>query len=103
MSEYSLVITTAANREEAAAIASALLEQKLVACVQLQTIESLYTWKGEVANEPEVLMFIKTSHKHYDEVETTIKKVHSYETPEVIEISIERGSKEYLDWIDEVT
>jgi periplasmic divalent cation tolerance protein len=101
--EYCVVITTTETKEDAKAIAKSLLEAKLAACVQLSPIDSLYTWKGEMAEESEVLLLIKTREDLFSRVEESIKSNHKYETPEIIQVPIEAGSKEYLSWINEVT
>lgn len=100
---YSAVITTAASKDDAKEIARAILGAKLAACVQLFPIESLYTWKGEMAEESEVLLLIKTRSELYSELEKAIRDVHKYETPEIIQLPVEKGLSEYFSWIDEVT
>lgn len=100
---YSLIITTCENKDDAKVIIDALLIKKLAACVQLQNIESFYTWKGRVENSNEIMIFIKTKSKLYKEVESTIKKFHKYDVPEIIEIPITSGLPAYFNWIDEVT
>ena len=100
---YSIVITTAADHAGAKKITEALVQAKLAACVQFQSIESFYFWEGKVCNDPEILMLIKSKTSDYDQVEKTIKKNHSYDTPEIIRVNIDGGSKEYLSWISEVT
>jgi periplasmic divalent cation tolerance protein len=87
---------TKANAEE---IASELVQNKLAACVQLQSIESFYWWQDRVHHDPEILLLIKSTEARYAEIEATIKRVHTYELPEISKISIEGGSPEYLDWI----
>ena len=101
--KYSIVLTTTATKEDARGIATALLEQKLAACVQLKEIESLYSWEGKIQNANEVLLLIKAQKDNYAKIELLIKENHKYETPEVVVIPIENGSPEYLRWIDEVT
>jgi len=100
---YSIVITTCGNRDEAERLASQMVKNQLAACVQLSSITSYYTWDGKFNTEPEFRLIIKTRKGLYDQVEQFIKKNHSYEVPEIVELSIKSGSKEYLDWIDEVT
>lgn len=95
-----MVITTCAERDEAE---NTLVDRKLAACVQINTIVSYFTWKGKINKESEYRLLIKTKEKLYKRVENYIKKMHSYEVPEIIKIPIHDGSKEYLDWIDEVT
>lgn len=101
--EAIVVITTAADRDEAGRIAEALLSQSLAACVQFDDIESLYVWKGEVARDPEVRVMIKTRSALYPEVEAAIRAAHSYETPEVIALTVVAGSADYLGWISNET
>lgn len=101
--EYCVVLTTTENKDDAKAIAKALLEAKLAACVQLHPIDSLYTWKGEMAEESEILLLIKTRRELFGRLEESIKANHKYETPEIVQLPIEAGSKEYLGWINEVT
>ncbi len=103
MKSYIQITTTTETKEEAEKITQYLVEQKLAACVQIiGPIASIYRWKGKVETANEWLCLIKTREEFYDKVETTIKKLHSYETPEIIAVPIIKGSKEYLNWIDDV-
>jgi periplasmic divalent cation tolerance protein len=96
-------LTTAKSPGDARRIADKVLSEKLAACVQLLAINSLYTWKGEVAEESEVLLLLKTRQELYPELEKAIVSVHKYETPEILLLSVDRGLPAYLGWIDEVT
>jgi periplasmic divalent cation tolerance protein len=101
MKSFIQVTTTTESREQAKKIADHLVEQKLAACVQiLGPIESTYRWKGKIETSPEWLCLIKTQEDFYDDVESAIKEMHSYETPEIIAVPIIKGSKEYLQWLD---
>ena len=101
MKSYIQVSTTTETKEQAKKIADFLVETKLAACVQiLGPIESTYRWKGKVETATEWLCLIKTQEDFYTEVESAIKEMHSYETPEIIAVPIVKGSKEYLNWID---
>jgi len=102
MKTYLQVTTTTETKEQAEKIAQYLVEAKLAACVQVTgPITSIYRWKGKVENVQEWLCLIKTRDDFYDKVEAAIKKLHPYETPEIIAVPIVKGSKEYLKWIDE--
>ncbi len=103
MNKYCVVLTTLGNNEDATRIINTILECKLAACMQTINIGSHYTWEGEVCHDQEVLVLFKTSWALYDELETKIKEIHPYDTPEIIAVDIEKGFKGYLDWIDEVT
>lgn len=83
-------------------IARHLVEEKLAACVQISgPIESIYRWKGKVEGTAEFLCLVKTREDLFAQVETAIKKRHSYQTPEIIAVPIVRGSTEYLSWLDD--
>jgi periplasmic divalent cation tolerance protein len=101
MGSFIQVTTTTELKEQAKKIADFLVGQKLAACVQiLGPIESTYRWKGKIETAEEWLCLIKTQDDFYTEVEAAIKKMHSYETPEIIAVPIIKGSKEYLQWLD---
>jgi periplasmic divalent cation tolerance protein len=100
MTKQRLVLTTAGSHEEARRIAQALLEKRLVACVNLvPQIESIYRWQGNVEQAHECLLLIKTTAAAFKDVCAAIRELHSYELPECICINIEDGSAPYLKWI----
>jgi len=102
MNTYIQVTTTTETKEQAQKIAQYLVEQKIAACVQITgPITSIYRWKGKVENTQEWLCLIKTQDNLYNKVEAAIKSQHSYETPEIIALPIVKGSKEYLNWLDD--
>jgi len=98
---YSLIITTAPNKEAAKAIAKYLVENRLAACAQMFPIESVYTWKGEICDENEILLFIKSKTELFEKIKTAIKENHTYEVPEIIQIPITDGLPDYLTWIED--
>lgn len=102
MTGFIQVMTTAETKEQAQSIARYLVEEKLAACVQITGAAfSTYRWAGKIETTREYLCLIKTRKDLFTRVESAIKKLHSYETPEIIAISIINGSKEYLKWLDE--
>ncbi len=101
--DYAVVLTTTASVEETEKIAHALLEQRLVACVQATPIKSYYTWKGQVHQDNENLLFIKCKAADFAGIERCIRLNHSYEVPEIVQLPLSAGSQDYLDWIREVT
>lgn len=102
MSDYMIVLTTVASDADAKALARALLERRLVACVNvLPDAQSLYRWQGKVADESECVLLIKTRVDRYDRLAAAIKELHPYEVPELIAVPITQGSSAYLRWIDE--
>jgi periplasmic divalent cation tolerance protein len=97
---YSLILSTASSKDEAQHIARALVERKLVACVNIiGPIDSIYRWKGEVENAQEFLLLMKTDGDLFERVRDAVKSLHSYEVPEVIQVSVENGLPAYLQWI----
>ena len=77
-----------------------LVERKLAACVQiLPPMTSIYVWKSEVQRESEILLLAKSTRAKFDELEAAVRAVHSYETPEIIALSIVAGSPAYLSWL----
>ncbi|NJM99109.1 MAG: divalent-cation tolerance protein CutA [Phormidesmis sp. RL_2_1] len=99
MTEYTLVLTTAGAEDEAGAIALALIETKLAACVNIFPVKSIYTWQGEVQRETEWQLLIKTRLSCFAALSAKITELHSYDTPEIVAIPIEQGSSAYLSWI----
>lgn len=102
--EYSVIVTTVENKEDGKDLARHLLNNKKVAaCVQLLAIDSLYMWEGEVSEDPEILVLIKTRADFYSRVEDAICEIHKYDTPEIIQLPVTAGFAGYLQWIDDVT
>jgi periplasmic divalent cation tolerance protein len=96
-----VVLSTAANIEEAEKITLALLEARKVACVNIvPEVLSRYWWQGKITKDKEVLLIAKTNVAALPDVVTIIKENHSYETPEVIALPITGGSAHYLAWLE---
>ncbi|HEU4767813.1 MAG TPA: divalent-cation tolerance protein CutA [Pyrinomonadaceae bacterium] len=95
-----VVLLTAANGEEAVRLADMLIGAHLAACVQiLPEMESVYRWEGKIERQPEILLLVKTVRSKFDELETEVRALHSYDTPEIIALPIVAGSTPYLDWL----
>ncbi len=100
--EHVQVLTAAGSREEAAAIADALVEGRLAACVQvLGPIRSTYRWEGRIESAEEWLCLAKTTSGRAGEAVAEIGRLHSYDTPEITVMPITAGSRRYLAWIDD--
>jgi len=81
-------------------MARALVEKRLAACVNvIPGIRSVYRWKDAIEDEEEVLLLIKSSRALMAELREEIERLHSYEVPEVIALSIVDGSERYLSWL----
>lgn len=102
MNDHLVVFITAKDKAEARRIARKLLQKKLAACVNFIPVESMFAWEGEIQEEDEVLMVVKTKTDAFDDLMTAVKIAHSYDTPEIIGAPVILGSREYLKWIDHV-
>jgi len=95
-----LVITNCPDEEAANAIALALVEAKLAACVNiLPRVQSIYRWQGVVESAAEVPLLIKSTAANYPALEAAIRQRHPYELPEIIALPITRGLPAYLNWL----
>jgi periplasmic divalent cation tolerance protein len=96
-----VVLVTCASAREAQKIARALVDARLAACVNMLRVpvESVYRWKGKVESAKELLLVIKTTRSRFPVLERAIKRMHSYDVPEIIALPIAAGSRAYLDSI----
>jgi periplasmic divalent cation tolerance protein len=100
--ETMIVLTTCGNDDDAGALARVLVEQRLAACVNaVSKIASTYRWQGEVQQDQETLLIIKTTAPRLAAVEKAIRTHSKYELPEVIAVPVQAGSRDYLSWIRE--
>lgn len=96
---FCLVMTSVAKESEGAALAQALVQARLAACVQLLPIRSFYIWQAKACDEPEHLLLIKTRNELYTALEAFIRERHAYEVPEILRLPITAGSAAYLAWV----
>ncbi|HYA32716.1 MAG TPA: divalent-cation tolerance protein CutA [Candidatus Bathyarchaeia archaeon] len=100
---FSDIYVTAATLNEATNIARTVVEEKLGACANIYPIKSVYRWRGNIEEEAECALSIKTKSSLVDKVVARVRQLHSYENPCIISFTIESGSPTYLDWIREET
>ncbi|MDY0166506.1 MAG: divalent-cation tolerance protein CutA [Thermoguttaceae bacterium] len=101
MSEHIQVVTTTDKRDDAVAIANALVEQRLAACVQIiGPITSVYRWKGQIETAEEWQCWAKSRQDRYTQIEQAIRQSHTYEQPEILAMPITAASAGYLAWLD---
>lgn len=104
MTDSLLVLVTAPNPEKAAELARALVEEGLAACGNvLPSLRSIYRWAGQVHDEPEALLMLKTRADLFEPLRARVVALHPYEVPEVIGLPIEVGHAPYLAWISAST
>lgn len=98
----SLVVLITVPQERAQDLARTLVSERLAGSVNvLPGGHSVYRWQGEVAEDAETLLIIKTTGERYPELETRVRALHPYEIPEIIALQIDRGLPEYLSWLND--
>lgn len=98
--EFIVIYCTVPNKKEGREIAKRLIEKKLAACVNIiDKIDSIFSWDGELTEENEAMMFIKTKRELFDKVNALIQGLHSYNVPEVIAVPVLEADEQYLKWI----
>jgi periplasmic divalent cation tolerance protein len=96
-----VVLTTVASDEEAVTFIRELLERRLIACGTLFSgARSLYRWQGKVADEREVVVFLKTRSARLDSLRTAFVELHPYKVPEMLALPVDAGLEKYLEWIN---
>ena len=102
MTNTIVALSTVGNAGDAQRIGRALVERRLVACVNVVPgVTSIYDWKGSVTTDSELLLVIKTRREKLDEVRSALLELHPYEVPELIALPIEGGHGAYLEWIED--
>ena len=95
-----VVLTTAADAEEANRLGRTLVEEGLVACATLiPSVRSIYRWRGAVEEATETLLLLKTAPDQLGALEVRLHALHSYKTPEFLVLPVESGSPGYLEWL----
>jgi periplasmic divalent cation tolerance protein len=100
MTQLIVTFCTCPSKYIAEKIARHLVESKVAACVNiLPNITSIYSWQGQTEMAEEFLLLIKSPKPSYQVIETTVRKLHPYELPEIIAVSVEHALPEYINWI----
>src|SRR3989475_11983864 len=95
-----LVLTTLASEQDARALVTALVADRLVACgTLLPGARSIYRWAGKVTEETEVVVLLKTDARKWDALAAAVRAKHPYEVPELLALPVERGLEPYLAWL----
>jgi periplasmic divalent cation tolerance protein len=99
------LILTNLPPDQATSIAKMLVEEKLAACVNILPIQSVYRWKGEICEEEERTLFIKTSAATAPQLKTRLLELHPYDLPEIVglDVSSEDSNMDYLQWVVDET
>lgn len=99
--QHVVVLVTAPDLKSAKALASAALEARLAACVNvIPKIESFFWWEGKLQKADEAQMVFKTTLAKVTELEKLIEEKHSYDTPEFLVLPAVGGNSQYLEWLN---
>jgi len=99
---FMIVLTTTDSREEAERISQALLEERLVACVNIiDNVYSLFWWQNKIDKTQEFLLLMKTHEKLFAKLEEKLRSLHSYQVPEIVGLPITTLSEPYMKWLKE--
>jgi periplasmic divalent cation tolerance protein len=100
MTREIVILCTCSSENEAEKIAMLLLEERLAACVSVVPVSrSYYWWEGAIQSSAEQLLVVKSSAGLFSQVEQAIRKIHSYEVPELLALPVLDGSVDYLKWL----
>lgn len=99
--KFVIIFVTFGSVKEASRVTSSLLAKRLIACANIVSgVESKFWWQGYIDSARETLAIMKTRAGNFNKIEKEVKRLHSYEVPEIIAIPIAAGSKKYLEWIN---
>lgn len=91
---------TVPNKKIAKSITKILIKHKLAACVNMiDKVTSIFSWEGEICEEKEVLLLIKTRRSNYGKIKLVIEDMHPYTVPEIVALPIVDCSEDYLKWL----
>ena len=103
MSGLAILVTTIDNAGAARALARAALDARLAACVQISPIFSHFRWKGEVCESEEFQLQIKLRGEDYETLAALVRRLHSYETPEILRLDVAQADPGYAEWLFDAT
>ncbi|MEM3555160.1 MAG: divalent-cation tolerance protein CutA [Candidatus Micrarchaeia archaeon] len=96
------VYITFPNVKEARKVGEIIIKEKLARCVNIiPAMESIFFWKGKLEREKESILIAKTSERNYKKLESRVRELHPYELPCIVAFKVERGSKEFIEWVGE--
>ncbi len=99
---YAVIYITAKDADEARRIARKLVEERLAACANIiEKVSSIYWWRGEIVEDEEAFIIVKTLKEKVSAIVKRVKEIHSYQVPEIIALEITEGSEDYLRWLRE--
>jgi periplasmic divalent cation tolerance protein len=103
MTNKIVVLVTCGSAKEARKIARAVVEQRMAACANIvaSPVQSIYRWNGRVESAKEFLLIIKTTQARFAKLKAEVKRLHSYDVPEIVALPIAAGATNYLNWVSD--
>ena len=98
-----LIISTYPNKKSILKISNQLVKTKIIGCVNISKIDSIYSWNGKIQNSSEYIAIFKTVSKNKTKLKKIISETHPYDVPEIAEIDVTSINKSYLNWLIEST
>lgn len=97
-----IVLCTVPDPATGETLGRQLVENGLAACVNVVPgLTSIYRWQGRLEQSAETLLLIKTRGDRFEELSATLRRLHPYELPEIVAVSLAAGLPAYLDWINQ--
>ncbi|OII73133.1 CutA1 divalent ion tolerance protein [Cryptosporidium ubiquitum] len=97
-----LIYISVKNQDEATSIAKTLVNEELCACVSIiPSVRSIYKYKGQVHDENEAILLVKTTSQLFTTLKKKVMEIHSYEIPEIIATKITYGNEKYINWVNQ--
>lgn len=103
MCGLAILVTTIDDEEKARGLARAALDAKLAACAQIFPIMSHYVWQAEMREEREYLIQMKIRSEDYAELAALVRRIHNYDTPEILRFEVADADPAYLAWVRAAT
>lgn len=94
-----LVLTTVGKRVDADRLARSMVEQRLAACVHIEAIDSVYRWDGQLQQEAELRLLLKTTDATYPALEAALRREHPYTLPAIVALACARAEPEFAVWV----
>jgi periplasmic divalent cation tolerance protein len=99
--ELLAVFTTVSNEKQAEILATTALERQLAACVHIESVQSMYRWKGTMETDREVRLLLKTTRAKYESLEKLLLELHPYELPAIFALPVAAANSAYVSWVHE--
>lgn len=95
-----VAITALGNEADARALVTTLVQDRIIACgTLLGNARSIYRWEGNVREESEVVVLLKTDVAKWDALRAAVERHHPYEVPELLALPVTHGLERYLSWL----